>query len=97
MIAQTQTAANPVPDVHAPDLSGAERMVERQRKLRTILQQRQTADYFFMIDIVGTCNLRCPSCAVGNYPQTAATGLMSLDTYRAILNKINKEHDRERS
>ena len=82
-----------------------ERLVETQRapsaiktqlRLRRLLQQKQTADFYYLIDIVGTCNLRCPSCPVGNYADTQPKGLMSLDMYQAILQKISLEHPGER-
>ncbi len=68
---------------------------KRQRKLRFELQLRQTADFYYLIDVVGTCNLRCPSCPVGNYEMQPPAGLMSLDTYRKILDKIKREHPGE--
>lgn len=44
------------------------------------------------IDIAGACNLRCPSCPVGNW----TTGkndvrLMTLDTFNQILTKLKRE------
>lgn len=85
-----------LPD-QAQNLGEAELSVRsRQQRLRAQLSQRQTADYFFMIDVVGSCNLRCPSCAVGNYSQTEAKGLMHVDTYQTILEKIRREHPTER-
>lgn len=71
------------------------RRAKRQRKLRFELQLRQTADFYYLIDVVGTCNLRCPSCPVGNYETQPPAGLMSLDTYRKILDKIKREHPGE--
>jgi hypothetical protein len=48
----------------------------------------------FDIDIVGTCNLSCPSCPTGNFTigdfaaaQKRPTGLMKLELFRAILEK----------
>lgn len=69
---------------------------KKQLKLRRLLQQRQTADFYYLIDVVGTCNLRCPSCPVGNYPGGAPKGVMSIETYRAILEKIVLEHLEEK-
>ncbi len=47
---------------------------------------------FFTIDIVGSCNLKCPSC-----PQSmtglAPKGFMSLETYKKVTDKILKEVD----
>ena len=47
------------------------------------------------IDISGVCNLRCPSCQVGNHSekdfQYAGRGFMNLPTFEKILSKIHKE------
>ncbi len=53
---------------------------------------REASQYIYSIDIVGTCNLRCPSCPVGNTdlgqrPQ----GFMQLDLFKDILAKIIQE------
>lgn len=74
----------------------AELAKKKQLKLRRLLQQRQTADFYYLIDVVGTCNLRCPSCPVGNYPGGGAKGVMSLEMYRSILEKIEREHPNEK-
>lgn len=67
-----------------------------QLQLRRELQRRQTADFYYLIDIVGTCNLKCPSCPVGNYEEQPSKGLMSLEDYRLILEKIRNEHHGEK-
>ena len=69
--------------------------IKTQLSLRRLLQQKQTADFYYLIDIVGTCNLRCPSCPVGNYAEASPKGLMSFDMYQAILQKISLEHPGE--
>jgi MoaA/NifB/PqqE/SkfB family radical SAM enzyme len=44
------------------------------------------------VDIVGTCNLRCPSCPVGNSPELRGrSGLMSRELLVAILDKALEE------
>lgn len=43
------------------------------------------------IDIVGTCNLRCPSCPVGNV-STNPSGLMSFDLFARILEKARRDY-----
>ena len=49
-------------------------------------------NYIYAIDVVGTCNLRCPSCPVGNMPNDPrAKGFMSTDLFQQILQKIKKE------
>jgi hypothetical protein len=63
-----------------------------QHRLARRLQLGQTAGHYFFIDVVGTCNLRCPSCAVGNAPAQLAKGLMSVATFDKILSKIRAEY-----
>ncbi|MEW5789216.1 MAG: radical SAM protein [Pseudomonadota bacterium] len=46
------------------------------------------------IDVVGTCNLRCPSCPVGNSPGVKnARGAMSLEMLTEILDKAAGESE----
>jgi pyruvate-formate lyase-activating enzyme len=53
---------------------------------------RESNGYLYAIDIVGTCNLKCPSCPVGNSGNIERPkGTMPLDTYRDIINKILQE------
>jgi len=59
-----------------------------QRRLRQRLQRAQTADHYYFVDIVGTCNLRCPSCPVGNVVSETPKGFMPLDQFRRVLAKI---------
>lgn len=59
-----------------------------QRRLRQKLGRAQKADHYYFIDVVGTCNLRCPSCPVGNVASEAPKGFMSLDHLRQVLGKI---------
>ena len=69
---------------------------KRQRRLRAELSKRQTADYYYLIDIVGACNLRCPSCPVGNYDKSPiGGGQIKLEFYEKILDKIISEHPDE--
>jgi hypothetical protein len=55
----------------------------------------------YFIDIVGSCNLRCPSCPVGNYKasdfyrERRPKGIMSLGMFRLILDKIDRERREE--
>ncbi len=45
-----------------------------------------------IIDIVGTCNLKCPSCPNGYFENKNSIGMMSLDVFKKILEKIKREH-----
>lgn len=48
--------------------------------------------FFLNIDILGTCNLACPSCPQGNDDRAALPkGLMTLELFRAILDKAQLE------
>jgi hypothetical protein len=67
-----------------------------QRRLRVDLQRRQTADFYYLVDVVGTCNLRCPSCPVGNYADKPPKGLMQLGYFQSILQKARAEHSGKR-
>ena len=67
-----------------------------QHHLRQRLSIVQQAQHFFYIDVVGTCNLRCPSCPVGNAPAVADKGLMSVEKFRQVLAKIRADYPDER-
>ena len=46
--------------------------------------------YIYVIEIAGACNLRCPSCPVGNMPdEPRPKGLMELSVFESILQKIS--------
>ncbi len=82
--------------IHSEEANRQAKNTKIQHRLRRLLQARQTADFYYLIDIVGTCNLRCPSCPVGNYTELPSKGLMSLETYKKILDKIEREHPGEK-
>lgn len=49
-------------------------------------------NYTYAIDIVGTCNLKCPSCPVANMADDLRPkGFMSVDLFMQILEKIKRE------
>lgn len=50
----------------------------------------------YLIDVVGTCNLRCPSCPVGNMSDSfidapRPKGFMEPEKFRRIIDKIHRE------
>lgn len=53
--------------------------------------------WIYYIDVVGTCNLRCPSCPVGNFAKTdflnevRPNGFMDIDLFSQIIQKIEHE------
>jgi tetratricopeptide (TPR) repeat protein len=63
-----------------------------QHRLSRQLQMVQRADHYFFIDVVGTCNLSCPSCAIGNSPPQMAKGLMSPEVFNEILATLRREY-----
>ena len=58
--------------------------------------------FTYWIDIVGTCNLRCPTCPTGNFLDSEfsvgrnPTGFMDLDLYKRILEKIKRDNVSDR-
>ena len=54
---------------------------------------RESHTYIYAIDIVGTCNLRCPTCPVGNFGEAnRKRGFMPVELFAAILEKIAREN-----
>lgn len=56
----------------------------------------RSSDYYFSIDVVGACSVKCPSCPVGNAETAMPKGLMSVETFTDILEKISREHKGEK-
>lgn len=53
---------------------------------------REAASYVYAIDVVGTCNLRCPTCPVGNFGAAdRPKGFMPVALFERILDKIVAE------
>jgi hypothetical protein len=46
-----------------------------------------------VMDVAGACNLRCPSCPVGNIGKINPTGLVDKDLFRKIIEKAAREYD----
>lgn len=60
------------------------------------LPKTQTRTFSYIIDVVGTCNLRCPSCPVGNTPRDQRDiGFMDVKMFEQILAKIKTEGHKE--
>ena len=52
----------------------------------------ECATYVYSIEIVGTCNLHCPTCPVSNMAgEQRPKGMMSVDLFRRIVAKIAQE------
>jgi pyruvate-formate lyase-activating enzyme len=60
-----------------------------RRALRGV-DRRPTVEMY--MDVVGTCNLRCPSCPVGNTSPTSGTGLLDVDLFSQIMAKAAQEY-----
>jgi len=56
-----------------------------------IINYRDYVDLFYTIDIVGTCNLKCPSCAWSISDITNVKGTMSFDTFKSVTKKMIEE------
>ncbi len=57
---------------------------------------RLTQAFTYIIDVVGTCNLGCPSCPVGNLTGAGrAKGFMDVDLFTKIVRKIKLESAQE--
>lgn len=69
--------------------------VQRRSLLRTAPRESDT--YVYAIDVVGTCNLRCPTCPVGNFKAAdRPKGFMEPALFERILDKIVAERVAER-
>jgi len=46
---------------------------------------------FYTIDVVGSCNLRCPSCAHGTSGMESPLGVMSFENFESVTQKMLRE------
>jgi MoaA/NifB/PqqE/SkfB family radical SAM enzyme len=96
-VGKDDAPASPDSDVAAPSLPGVRMNWDKQAELQQRMSDVYAADYRFYIDVVGSCNLTCPSCPVGNMTsELPPKGLMSAAMYNNILSKIGREHPGER-
>jgi MoaA/NifB/PqqE/SkfB family radical SAM enzyme len=59
---------------------------------------REGSSYIYVIDIMGTCGLRCPTCPVGNSELAdRARGMMAYELFEQIIRKIRRESPCERA
>ena len=73
-----------MPEIYGPD--------SRRDEQPHATPSSQQSPFTYVIDIVGTCNLRCPSCPVGNLAQAdRPKGFMDIGLYEEIISKIKKE------
>jgi len=51
----------------------------------------ESSSYVYAIDVVGGCNLRCPTCPVGNQKEMLK-GIMPPELFSSILKKISRDN-----
>ena len=88
-VPQDQQARNTAERVAPRDYLAQEVFDPQQKRVLRRHVPREAATYLYAIDIVGTCNLRCPTCPVGNFPAAdRPKGFMAPDLFERILAKI---------
>ena len=66
------------------------------------IEHKRNKLFTYWIEIVGTCNLRCPTCPQGNFLDNELsvgrnpTGFMELTLYKQILEKIKADNISDR-
>ena len=48
---------------------------------------------FYTVDVVGSCNLKCPSCAHGATGMESPMGMMPLNTFKSVIDKAIQESE----
>lgn len=95
-----------LPEIHTrhPILKIVVAASTKESEINQLLVQHgfSTADYinyshycdlFYTVDVMGTCNLKCLSCPHGAGGEERPRGLMTLDNYRQVIDKIVAEND----
>ena len=67
-------------------------MTEPLEQLMATEEFDSSISHHFLIDIVGTCNLKCPSCPVGSFDKSLRPrGTMRAEVFSEIIAKIKQE------
>jgi MoaA/NifB/PqqE/SkfB family radical SAM enzyme len=65
----------------------------RRKVARSLYAPGGAKPKMLVVDIVGSCNLRCPSCPVGNMGlEVNAVGVMDRACFKKIVTKARREH-----
>lgn len=87
-----QQAKNTLERIAPRDYLAAEVFDPRQNRVLRRYAPREADTYLYAIDIVGTCNLRCPTCPVGNaMAADRPKGFMAPEMFGRILAKIRSD------
>lgn len=60
-------------------------------KVRDFISTNDLCQYNYQIDIMGVCNLRCPSCPRGNFAVQPNSGAMTVDVFERVVDRILAE------
>ncbi len=60
-------------------------------KQRDLVVYGELRRFNYQVDVAGMCNLRCISCPRGNWPRHRKPGLMSVETYARLIDKILRD------
>lgn len=61
------------------------------REKQDFLAYGKLRRFNYQIEVAGMCNLKCISCPRGNWPRHRKPGMMSLENYNKLLDKILRE------
>ena len=65
--------------------------VDSQAIARLVQASSKAGPRLILWDLVGSCNLKCPSCPVGSMAGTNPKGLITDETFEAVLAKLARE------